>query len=419
METADTPSVGDRLNGRYLLLEVIGRATQAIVFRAHDERLQEEVVCRVALDALDRDGFRAQYHQLRSRSRALVRAFAYDEYGHDHRPFIVLESFPSASDFYSWMSDAPIAELMEMLACLADALNELHAVGQFHGDVHALNILVVDRGIVLIDPDSDYSSGAGHRQANPNKKGATLDVRHFDALVADVLGDAGFPGEHLSFAGPSLTGRAIRLRELARSARTLSFASLDAIGRIYESKLASDRVKYLSYLGVRHEALLMLRDKLLMAITAIGQGLTIIGGVGALEAELDREKESAERPWSRLINITVGIKSLAGDHALFSVESPVAEFERPWPREYFYFGQDDASVAKGSAMVYRNHEVTWEENFDVTAGESAGVLRPMIRMNSDKYPVPVEVVDSLIRDMVIALIMGDSGGLKSRGAGRF
>ncbi|EFL25588.1 LOW QUALITY PROTEIN: histidine kinase, partial [Streptomyces himastatinicus ATCC 53653] len=152
---------GDRIAGRYLLQEPIGRGGMGIVWRAHDELLDRRVAAKCARPDDERAAQR-----LKKEARNAARL---------HHPNIVsvfdfIEDF--AEDFTEggemcWIvmecvSGGSLADLVEergplspeeagSIGCqIAAALAKSHAEGVVHGDVTPENILVAGDGVAKL-----------------------------------------------------------------------------------------------------------------------------------------------------------------------------------------------------------------------------------------------------------------------------
>ncbi|MFD7505800.1 serine/threonine-protein kinase [Streptomyces sp. NPDC059850] len=151
---------GDRIAGRYLLQEPIGRGGMGIVWQAHDELLDRRVAVKCARPDDERAAQRLK-KEARNAARLhhpnIVSVFDFVEGGFgdgDDVCWIVMEYVPGASLADLVRERGPLApEEAAAIGCqIAAALAKSHAEGVVHGDVTPENILVTaDRVAKLTD----------------------------------------------------------------------------------------------------------------------------------------------------------------------------------------------------------------------------------------------------------------------------
>jgi serine/threonine protein kinase len=157
-----TPDGGDRLvNGRYRLIEVIGRGGMGTVWHGHDEMLDREVAIKeITLSPDLDDDARAELGALAMQeARATARLShpgiitIFDVIEDDGVPIIVMELLGGASlaDILREQVRLPHRRVAEIGAAMLDALREAHAAGIVHRDLKPANVLISDRRIVLTD----------------------------------------------------------------------------------------------------------------------------------------------------------------------------------------------------------------------------------------------------------------------------
>ncbi|MFD9328254.1 serine/threonine-protein kinase [Streptomyces sp. NPDC060065] len=148
-----TPEAGDRIAGRYLLQEPIGRGGMGVVWRAWDERLERRVAVKCARLDDDRAAQRLM-GEARNAGRLhhpnIVGVFDFVDEG--AICWIVMEYVPSHSLAQILNERGPIApEEAGSIGCqIADALTKSHGEGVVHGDVTPENILVTEEGVARL-----------------------------------------------------------------------------------------------------------------------------------------------------------------------------------------------------------------------------------------------------------------------------
>ncbi|WP_324607943.1 protein kinase, partial [Streptomyces rimosus] len=145
--------------GRYRLLELIGRGGMGRVWRAHDEILDRWVAVKeIRIDE------RAGEESVVQRERSLREARATARIDHPNvvrvhdvaeegdRLWIVMQLVQARSLEQILAQDGPLAPdaAARVGTGLARALREVHAVGVLHRDVKPGNVLIDDRGAVVL-----------------------------------------------------------------------------------------------------------------------------------------------------------------------------------------------------------------------------------------------------------------------------
>jgi hypothetical protein len=141
-----------RLAGRYRLVEPIGSGGMGHVYRAHDDVLDREVAVKL-LDAAQFEGPEPG-SACAAEARAAARlahpgiARVFDGGVQDGRCFVVMELVPgrSLADVLSERRTLPPLRAAELVAQVADALEEAHRQGIIHCDVKPQNIMVTPDG---------------------------------------------------------------------------------------------------------------------------------------------------------------------------------------------------------------------------------------------------------------------------------
>jgi tetratricopeptide (TPR) repeat protein len=161
---------GTRL-GRYLLLEVVGRGTFGIVFRATDEDLQRTVAVKVLRNAAPDTQEIARFLREAQRGanlrhRHLMPVF---DAGVDRGVWYLVTEFATGQTLASMIAEGPcpLRRAVELVVAVADALEVVHQAGIIHRDVKPANILLdaegqprlSDLGLAsLVDQDSARSA---------------------------------------------------------------------------------------------------------------------------------------------------------------------------------------------------------------------------------------------------------------------
>ncbi|MER5525208.1 protein kinase [Streptomyces sp. NPDC002677] len=147
------PEAGDRISGRYVLREAIGRGGMGVVWQAWDERLRRRVAVKCArLD--DPRATQRLMGEARNAGRLhhpnIVGVFDFVDEG--ATCWIVMEYVPSRSLAQLMAEDGPLSpEDVGSVGCqIADALAKSHAEGVVHGDVTPENILVTAEGVARL-----------------------------------------------------------------------------------------------------------------------------------------------------------------------------------------------------------------------------------------------------------------------------
>jgi serine/threonine protein kinase len=182
-ETADW--VGLTLDGRYAVTAKLGQGGMGFVYRAHDARLNCDVVVKVPRAAMLEDaGFRRRFQD---EVRALVQlahphVVKVSDFGqHDGVPFAVMQFLPGGSLEDRRPKDdrgrfKPIAprSLAGWLPQVADALDFIHKKGYVHRDVKPANILFDGSKNPYISDFGVAKAVAGNRTASPGVTGTGM-----------------------------------------------------------------------------------------------------------------------------------------------------------------------------------------------------------------------------------------------------
>jgi hypothetical protein len=142
------PSPGERLAGRYELIEPIGSGGMAVVWRARDLRLGRPVAVKLLRAELAEDEDVARRFESEARRAASLShpnvAGVYDTDIDDGRQFIVMELVdgPSVAELLAERGRLEPEEAVDIAAAAARALAAAHRRGLIHRDVKPANLLV-------------------------------------------------------------------------------------------------------------------------------------------------------------------------------------------------------------------------------------------------------------------------------------
>ncbi len=150
------PQPGDLWASRYRIHRQIGRGGAAVVYEAHDERLDRPVAVKVVPGAGDEGNLyplrfanEAQV-QARVRSRHTVTIHEHGE--HEDAAFLVTDLMPDG-DLHTWLvreGPMPWRAALSVTAQVCEALEDTHRAGIVHRDVKPSNVLLWTRAEGLI-----------------------------------------------------------------------------------------------------------------------------------------------------------------------------------------------------------------------------------------------------------------------------
>lgn len=153
MRVRTTPEAGNRIAGRYLLEEPVGRGGMGVVWRAWDETLRRSVAVKCARpdddDAAKRLKKEARY-AARLHHPNIVPVFDFVE--EETACWIVMEYVPARSlaQLVAERGELTPEEAGSIGCQVAAALAKSHAEGVVHGDVTPENVLVAEDGVARL-----------------------------------------------------------------------------------------------------------------------------------------------------------------------------------------------------------------------------------------------------------------------------
>ena len=175
-------AVGQVLNGRYRLVELLGEGGMATVYRAHDTQLGRDVAVKVLRADYGRDpAFVTRFRHEAQSAAALnhpnvVNVYDYGMEGGD--PFIVME-LVEGGDLGQILRERgsldPIAAA-RVAQQVADALDVAHGRGIVHRDIKMTNIMITRAGRVKV---GDFGIARAFSEAQITLPGTTLGSVHY------------------------------------------------------------------------------------------------------------------------------------------------------------------------------------------------------------------------------------------------
>lgn len=142
---------GLTLNGRYHVIGEVGKGKDAIVYKAHDQKLDIPVAVKVLQDELPSEHHLQRFHREAETAIALnheniVRIYDFGM-ANDELPFVVMEYITGLllSTAIEVEGRLPIAKAVPILTQICDGMASAHQHGIIHRDLRPSNVFLVER----------------------------------------------------------------------------------------------------------------------------------------------------------------------------------------------------------------------------------------------------------------------------------
>jgi serine/threonine protein kinase/DNA-binding CsgD family transcriptional regulator len=142
--------IGQKLNNRYELLELVGEGATASVYRAVDTRLERTVAVKVLLPYVDnttRQRFQREALAAARLNHGNIMAI-YDVGEENQQPYLVIE-YVEGRPLFSFIP-SPASVVIDFGRQICMALDYAHAQGLIHRDIKPANIQITPNGQVKI-----------------------------------------------------------------------------------------------------------------------------------------------------------------------------------------------------------------------------------------------------------------------------
>lgn len=170
MRRSHRTHVGQRVNGRYRLVRVLGQGGMGVVYEAFDEQVERAVAIKlVRKDCLADEKFKSRFAReleitARLRHPSTIRVF---EHGSDDngRPYMVMELLRGES-LADLLDRGPVDETqaLEFALQIAESLSEAHEHGIFHRDLKPENIYIESVGVSTVIKVLDFGIAGSRYQ---------------------------------------------------------------------------------------------------------------------------------------------------------------------------------------------------------------------------------------------------------------
>ena len=308
--------------GRFCLLAELGRGAQAIVWRAHDGRLDREVALKLLTGDNAGQPLSQWLHEARAVSRLshphIVPVFEADEI--DGQACLVFELVPgrTLAQALRGQGAMPAREAVELMLGVVDALRAAHALGIVHRDLKPSNILldaggrarVMDFGIAarLVAAPGERTSADTRLKTRPD--------HNDDPLAGSIVGTPGYLSPEAAAGGPAsaqmdVFAAGLVLGEMLSGAPLLAEREPQAaLRRVQREDLllpehadADDRLRAVVQRAIarnpaeRYDSAASLRDALMQWLAPADEPLPKSGsGHGTLDFLLRRMRHKSDFP---------------------------------------------------------------------------------------------------------------------------
>ena len=136
--------------GPYHILGLLGRGGMGAVYKAHDSRLQRDVAIKLLPEGLNEPALHVRFEREARAASALNHpniCSVHDVGEFEGHPYLVMELLEGRTlREYIDTQARDFAQIVELAAEIADALDAAHAKGIVHRDIKPANIFVTERG---------------------------------------------------------------------------------------------------------------------------------------------------------------------------------------------------------------------------------------------------------------------------------
>ena len=206
--------IGRLLDGRYEILEEIGRGGMAVVYRAMDHRLNRYVAVKILKEELSRDeDFRRRFHAESQAVAMLSHANIVAVYDVNHSgeaDYIVMELIDGLTlkQYMQQRGALSWREALHFATQIAKAIEHAHSRGIVHRDIKPHNIMILkdgsvkvaDFGIARLSSSQNTLTrealGSVHYISPEQAKGEYTDERSDIYSLGMMLKDMGFNAEY-------------------------------------------------------------------------------------------------------------------------------------------------------------------------------------------------------------------------------
>ena len=161
--------IGQVLDERYALLEIIGEGGMAVVYRGHDNRLDRDVAIKLMRsefldDELTRERFKAESRAVAMLSHNNI-VSVFDVSHTDDIEYIVMELIQGITlrQYMDKKGALPWKEALHFSKQIADGINHAHTHGIIHRDIKPQNVMLLKDGTIKV---ADFGIAALENEVN-------------------------------------------------------------------------------------------------------------------------------------------------------------------------------------------------------------------------------------------------------------